>query len=164
MTTGQTIDRCAGFAERLSACVRKDRRLAVRMVAWRIVLPILRRTVPVRTLVRWMTPDRSAASGVDARRQRLEIIRYFLARGGRALISTNCLERSLLLYKILAEVDAAPRLVLGVARDQAGVDGHAWVEIDGQALGDATTGRFVAVMLFEAGATGRPLREQCEHA
>lgn len=164
MTPGLTIDRFAGLAGRLAACLRKDRRLVLRMMAWRIALPLLRRAVPVRTLVGWMSPKRSIAAGDTARQQRVDAIRYFIGYGGRVLVSTNCLERSLMLYRFLAEAGAAPRLVLGVTREDARVEGHAWVELDGEPLGDTTTGRFVPVMLFEAGTTVRSLREQCEHA
>lgn len=164
MTPGPAVDRFARLAARLSACFRKDRRLVLRMMAWRMALPLLRRTVPVRALVGWMSPRRPIGLSDAARRQRVDAIRYFIAQGGRLVVSTNCLERSLMLYRFLAEAGAAPRLVLGVTREDARVEGHAWVELDGEPLGDTTTGKFVPVMLFEAGTAVRSLREQCEHA
>ena len=137
----------------------------LRMVAWRVVLPVLRRTVAVRTLVDWMSPKRSRGqSGTAGPQPRVEVIRYFIANGGRLLISGNCLERGLLLYRFLSEANASPRLVLGVAKGDVRIEGHAWVELDGEPLADPTTARYVAVMLFEAGTDVRSLREQCEHA
>ena len=158
--------RTGDFVSRMSICLRTDGRLLVRAIAWRLVLPVLKHAVPLRTLARWMsaTPPLVSERSAMARRARVDAIRELLAQGGRLVISGNCLERSLLLYRFLGEAGAAPRLVMGVNREGTTLGGHAWVELDGEPLADATTGRFVPVMVFSADGTAQPLVNQCAGA
>jgi hypothetical protein len=69
-------------------------------------------------------------------------------RGGRLLVSPNCLERSLLLYRLLSREGANPTIVFGVDRGTETVAGHAWVEIDGAAVHDTATGDYTRVATF----------------
>jgi len=85
-------------------------------------------------------------------------MRYFVSHAGRLAISENCLERSLMLYRFLGEVDANPRLVMGVRRDGGTTDGHVWIDIEGEPLLDSTTTRYSPVLVFEAGGAVLPVR------
>ena len=154
MTVAQAIGRSADCGARLGSCFRTDARLLLRALCWRATLPLIKQTVAVKTLVRWLSPHGShlPLEG-PMRRARLATLRYFVAHGGRLVISENCLERSLLLYRFLAEVGAAPRLVMGVRRDDGDTDGHVWIEIDGEPLLDATTTRYTPILVFDAGGT-----------
>ena len=155
MTATAVTRRTHGFIVRIGGCVRSDARLFARALGWRLVLPVLKHAVPLRTFARWMsaTPAASPEASAVVRRARVQAVRHLLAQGGRLVISGNCLERSLLLYRLLGEAGAAPRLVMGVNLEGTTVGGHAWIEVDGEPLADATTGRFVPVMVFGEGDT-----------
>jgi hypothetical protein len=164
--TRSAARRTTGLIIRLAECLRMDARLVLRAIAWRLVLPILKHVIPLRTLARWMsaTPPASSRDLAAARQLRVHALREMLVRGGRLVISGNCLERSLVLYRFLGEVGAAPGLVMGVNKEGAAVEGHAWIELDGEPLADETARRFVPVMVFEAGGSARPLLDQCASA
>jgi len=48
----------------------------------------------------------------------------------------NCLERSLILYRYLARMNAHPRLVVGMGKSDEFL-GHVWVSVDGRPLLDS---------------------------
>jgi hypothetical protein len=165
MTIAQAIGRSADCGARLGSCFRADARLLLRAIGWRTALPVLKRSVSLRTLARWMHRSpvtRSQADG-SLRRARLNTVRYFLAHGGRLVISENCLERSLTLYRFLAEVGADPQLVMGVRRDDSGTDGHVWIEVDGEPFVDSTTTGYTRVLAFGAGGGVVAQAVQSEH-
>jgi hypothetical protein len=119
-----------------------DAWLALRMLGWSLLLPVLKRIVPLRTLMRWMW-----ANGAGPRRTEREAL---IVRTS-ARFSTNCLERSLLAYRFLAQANAGPRLVAGMRREpNAAVVGHAWVEVDGIPVheGEAELRDFVPLVDF----------------
>jgi Transglutaminase-like superfamily len=53
---------------------------------------------------------------------------------GRLPRRHNCLERSLIAYRYLSELNASPVLVMGLSHDAA--SGHAWVLVDDQPVGE----------------------------
>jgi Transglutaminase-like superfamily len=55
---------------------------------------------------------------------------------GRIPRRHNCLERSLLAYRYLSEINAAPVLVVGLASERP-ARGHAWVLVDGQPVAES---------------------------
>ena len=58
--------------------------------------------------------------------------------GNRGLIHATCLRQSLITYGILRWRGLTPDLVIGVQRTSATPDMHAWVTLDGVALGQNT--------------------------
>jgi hypothetical protein len=62
----------------------------------------------------------------------------------------NCLERALVTYRYLCQAGARPELVMGVARGEKGVHGHAWVAVDGHPVHDTAgeLARFEPVLRF----------------
>ena len=133
--------------------------LALRMGAWSAALPLLKRVVPLLKLARlaWA----GGAGGRNPRRER-EIVRLSgaLPRLRLARSGANCLERSLLAYRFLAQANADPRLVVGVRREEGAMVGHAWVTLDGRPVHDteAAVRQFVPVVEF--GPDGLPLGER----
>ena len=111
--------------------------LAIRMVGWRLVLPVLKWTLPLPRLARLMWAPSSGKEREPAREDRIATLARGLSgrrrRGGRF---DNCLERSLVAYRYLSRAGAEPELVVGVSRDEP-VRGHAWVRLDGEPLGDS---------------------------
>jgi transglutaminase superfamily protein len=100
--------------------------LAMRMLAWALLLPVLARTMPLATLAPrlWRESRRT-----EARRAARVIVLSGAIYGRRRPLRDNCLVRSLLAYRFLAEADADPRLVVGVRPGRSSVDGHVWVTV-----------------------------------
>jgi len=142
---------------RLAGCLRADWRLLVRAVVWRLAVPVLKYLLPLPVLVRFMDATRCGGAPKAAERSgpRIERVRRLLMEGGRLVISGNCLDRSLVIYRFLSEVGASPLLVMGVNHGTSGVSGHAWIEVNGHALADATTDSFVPILVFAAGGQAR---------
>ena len=113
------------------ACRPADAWLALRMLGWRLVLPVLKRALPLPRLVRlmWAGPGPGAPpSGRLARIAELARIVYRSQHHSRA---GNCLERSLVLYRYLSAAGADPQLLVGLRPDGAAPRGHAWVTVNG---------------------------------
>jgi hypothetical protein len=126
-----------------------DALLAVRLLGWRLALAVLKRTVPIETLVRLMaTPG--GRSTRDTRRI-VELVNWLYApRRNREL--GNCLDRSLVLYRFLSRNEPGTRLVLGMRRGSSELEGHAWVIAGDRAIGatPANAGGFVPLATFAA--------------
>jgi len=133
--------------------------LALRMGAWSAALPVLKRVVPLLRLapLAWAegTGGRSARGEREIVRLSGALPRLRLARGG-----ANCLERSLLAYRFLAQANADPRLVVGVRLVEGAMVGHAWVTVDGRPVHDTEAAVRQFVPLVEFGPGGLPLGDR----
>jgi hypothetical protein len=126
------------------------------MLAWRLILPVLRRTMSLERLVRLMARPRPGPPPEER-------IGSVVLVGGRLWrdSSSPCLERSVCIHRELGLAGGRPELVLGLAPDHSG---HAWVELAGAALLEPSPPqiRFPELMRFDAGgaliqtALGRP--------
>jgi Transglutaminase-like superfamily len=103
------------------------------MLAWRTLLPVLKRRVPLATLARVMWRDPRAGIR-PTRAARIIDLAHRLYWGYRAGEEDICLERSLLTYRFLSSAGADPHLVIGIRRPGDSVVGHAWVVVDGEPL------------------------------
>jgi Transglutaminase-like superfamily len=154
MTPDTAFRRTWNWARRIAGCVASDCRLSVRLLLWRAGLPLMKHTMSLPALVRLMHAAPGARPNDSSQRDRVSRITSFLARGGRTLVSANCLERSLVQYRLLSEAGVEPTLVLGASPSDSPVAGHAWVEVDQKPV-EQPPERFVPVLVF--GADGRPL-------
>ena len=136
--------------------------LALRMAAWSVVLPLLRRVVPLRRLARvaWAggTSVRDPARERQIVRLSAALPRLRLRRG-----DANCLERGLLAYRFLAQASANPALVVAVRRGEAGVIGHAWTKVDGRPVHESEAALREFVTLVEFGPGGLAVGHQPAH-
>jgi len=128
-----------------------DAWMAGRMLGWLVVLPILKRVMPLPSLVSLMwsrqaSPKASTASEID----RMWRIARWLAVHAWPRRSGTCLEQSLILYRFLSARRASPELVIGVRRHNESVGAHAWVTVDGRPVGDsdAALAGFAPVVSF----------------
>lgn len=129
----------------------RDWLLAVRIGWWHTAFRVLKHVTPMATLVhlaglRPVGPRRPLQEGRIA---------YLVSRVGGLWglgRTPTCLERSLVLYRLLSEVNASPRLMIGVAAGTGTVEGHAWVVVDGRPIGDSdeVIERYAVVTGFEA--------------
>jgi hypothetical protein len=101
--------------------------LLLRMLAWRLALPVLKRLVPLPRLVRLAAGRRGTSPFTPAQ---VVSASHRLFRE-RAPSSGDCLERSLLTYRFLLRAGAAAELVCGVRQGDSTVVGHAWVAVAG---------------------------------
>jgi hypothetical protein len=71
----------------------------------------------------------------------------------------DCLQRSLLLYRLLSAAGADPELVVGLREYDGKIIGHAWVLVDGKSPVEPESAllRFSPVLRF--GAQGALLQE-----
>jgi hypothetical protein len=129
-----------------------DALLVVRLLAWRVALAVLKRTVPIETLVRWMAaPGRSPAG--DSRRI-VELVDWAYAPR-RSHDLGNCLDRSLVLFRFLSRNEPGTRLVLGMRRGSSELEGHAWVIAGDRAFGETSGSADGFVTLATFAADGR---------
>jgi hypothetical protein len=140
--------RAAECVRRLAVCCRHDFVLVLELAWWRICLPVMKRVVSVAALTRLMWSDGHDPRDSSDRARRLLETRDIIGRGGRVLVSSNCLERSLVLYRLFSRAGANPRLVLGTAVEKSAVLGHAWVELNGVPVGESERDRYTSLIAF----------------
>jgi hypothetical protein len=80
------------------------------------------------------TPS-AAVDPVDVHR----LNRFVVVAGEILPIPTTCLRQSLVLYALLQRRAVKSRVCLGVARNGAALDAHAWIECDGLDTGTEVT-------------------------
>lgn len=123
----------------LRSCISSpaDLWLLARIAAWALVLPVVKRLVPLRKLVALMAAESRPSERDPDLERRIARMARLIYRGRRATFGDNCLERSLVTYRYLARAGAQPRLMVGVGRGESvTMRGHAWVLLDGRAVHD----------------------------
>lgn len=127
-----------------------DAWLAVRMTAWALVLPVLKRVVPLPRLVQLVVTRRPRHSARDVARERRIVALSRLVYAPLVRADIGCLQRSLLAYRFLGAAGARPSLLVGMRREANQVHGHAWVAVDGEAVGEpaAWVAQFSPLLVF----------------
>ena len=136
----------------LAACIDgpADVWLAMRMLAWRLVLPGLKWALPLPRLVRLMWWSGQPRPATLSGQRRIATLAYWLSGPARVRGLDNCLERSLLVYRYLSRTGAEPELVVGFSRRGGAVHGHVWVTLEDQGVfgDDGSQGEFESVICF----------------
>ena len=125
--------------------------LAVRVIAWAAVLPLLKRIMPLQALASRMHGSPQATDRNPARERRILAFARGAARLVRWRSGGNCLERGLIAYRYLGHAGAKPVLVVGLDVEAGNLLGHAWVLIDGRPAGEsaASLARYVPAFAFD---------------
>jgi hypothetical protein len=123
------------------------------MFAWRAILPLLKRRVPLATLARVMWQEPTARIRPD-QASRIHDLVQRLYRGFREGQEDICLERSLLAYRFLSRAGADPQLVIGIRGPGVSLIGHAWVVVDGEPLFERTASLAGYASFFSFGRDG----------
>jgi Transglutaminase-like superfamily len=144
----------------LAACIDgpADVWLALRMLGWRLVLPVLKWALPLPRLVQLMWWGGEPRASTSERKQRIVTLAHGLSGPASIPALDNCLERSLLVYRYLSKAGAEPELVVGFSRRSGAVQGHTWVNVDDQEFcrREESAGEFETVVCFgPAGAIKR---------
>jgi len=121
-----------------------------RIVPAYLLLGVLKHLVPLRSLAKWTwcettgPRDRLAERRLTANVLRLSKLLQISDR--------NCLQRSLLLYRLLSAAGADPELVVGLHEHDGKIMGHAWVLVEGKSLVEPEPAllRFSPVLRFGA--------------
>jgi hypothetical protein len=104
----------------------------VRLLLAYITLATLKHLVPLNWLVRWAWRPPAGPRDRDAeRRLAASVLRLSQLMGWA---DRDCLQRSLLLYRVLSQVGADPTLVVAFQRTNGRIRGHAWVSVDGHTV------------------------------
>ena len=97
-----------------------------------IVLALFKHLVPLTWLVRRVWCPSVGPRDYEAEWRLTSIVLRLSRLTG--LPDRDCLQRSLLLYRVLSHVGAEPILVVGFQRTNGHIHGHAWVTVDGRAV------------------------------
>ena len=130
--------------------------LAGRLYLWSLALPILKRVLPLRTLVRlvWTRP-RTDRRRPERERQVMRLAYAVWSRSRARRRDGNCLERSLAAFRFLSRLNANPELVAGTRRVGGDILGHVWVLVDGEAFGESREELAEYLPMVAFGAGGR---------
>ena len=134
-----------------------------RIVPAYVLLGLLKHLVPLRSLAKWTWCEKaSPRNRLAERRLTANVLRLNkLLR----IADRDCLQRSLLLYRLLSAVGADPELVVGFCEQDGKIIGHAWVLVDEVSIIEPQSDlvRFSPVFRFGArGALLSQMRAGCE--
>lgn len=120
--------------------------------------------LPFRILLRWVQRPRTQKDA--ARRASPERISYLVEVAARHLFQARllgswlrptCLQKSLALCALLTRRGWDARLVIGTGSPEGKFQAHAWVELDGQILGNTDTQDYTALVAFARPAAWRQI-------
>jgi len=128
-----------------------------------VLLGLLKHLVPLRWLAKWTWCEKAGPRDRLAER-RLAANVLLLSKLLR-IADRDCLQRSLLLYRLLSAAGADPELVVGFREQDGKIIGHAWVLVDDMSLVEPESDlvRFSPVLRFGARGALLPLLQAgCE--
>ncbi|HEX7084818.1 MAG TPA: lasso peptide biosynthesis B2 protein [Vicinamibacterales bacterium] len=131
-----------------------DLRLGIRILGATLFVRVAKHVLPLHRLVALMTPTPGGDGVRDPRREaRIARMAGWAARAVRPFGEGNCLERSLVVYRELVRAHAMPQLHMGFKSGASGVEGHAWVVLDGRPICDsaARCAEYGVAMTFSPG-------------
>jgi hypothetical protein len=131
----------------------RDAWLLARMLGWSLLLPVLKRTVPLSRLVALLQLDAQVDRRDPQWEEQLSAMSDWVFRSRPRRSRDNCLDRSLVTYRYLGRAGAEPTIVVGVAKSATdAITGHVWVTVDGEPVHDDIAGlaNFVALTAFNA--------------
>jgi transglutaminase superfamily protein len=102
--------------------------------------------------------DIARAIGPEQVSRAREYFRWVEVASRRHILRTRCLHRSLVLHRWLLHDGVPSQLRIGVRKDDGTLRAHAWVEIDGEVVGEsaAHVAKFTPLTgLRPAGVSGR---------
>jgi Transglutaminase-like superfamily len=121
-----------------------------RIVPTYVLLGLLKHLVPLQWLVKatWCetTGPRDLLAGRRLTANALRLSKLL------RIADRDCLQRSLLLYRLLSAVGADPELVVGLREQDGKIIGHAWVLVDDVSIVESESDlvRFSPVLRFGA--------------
>src|SRR3989442_1648000 len=111
----QTASRRARLLAGLAVHPR-DIWLVLRMAAWRLALPVLKRRMALPRLVGLMWKGEEPRPRPSDRQRRIAELTTVVFRSDHRYSPGNCLDRSLVAYRYLSQAGADPELRVGLRR------------------------------------------------
>jgi Transglutaminase-like superfamily len=132
--------------------------LALRMAAWRLVLPALKRRMPLEGLIDLMWTQAPAEPARPGQEARVADLAAMVFRSEHPYRYGNCLERSLVLCRYLSAIGADPELIVGFKRGEEALVGHAWVVVRSEAVAESLDSleRYAKVVTYRDEGSGVP--------
>jgi hypothetical protein len=96
-----------------------------------LLLGMLKHVVPFEWLVRWCWRDTDRARNGEAERRAIAVVTRLRSWFGTG---DDCLQSSLVLYRELSRLGAAPLLTVAFRRRNDRIEGHAWISVDGRPI------------------------------
>ena len=128
-----------------------------------VLLGLLKHLVPLRWLAKWTWCEKAGPRDrLAERRLAANVLR--LSKLLR-IADRDCLQRSLLLYRLLSAVGSDPEFVVGLREQDGKIIGHAWVLVDDMSIVEPESDlvRFSPVLRFGARGALLPLLQAgCE--
>jgi len=125
--------------------------LALRMACWVVLVTSLARLCSMPRLFRLVTPLGRGVFTCEVRLApaRLTAVLDEILRTDVAALTPTCWKRAAVLYRYLRLAGHEPRILFGLRKPaEPMLTGHAWVELDGNPVFEATRPDFVVVYRF----------------
>jgi hypothetical protein len=135
----------SGFA-RITKLSAQDLGVLLGLAALECCIALALAIAPLSAVRRWIRIAKPAGRACSVSEQR--VCWALDALGRRMRFAKNCLVRAFAAELLLADIAQPTRIVIGVRRSAAHLEGHAWVERGGRVIVGGVAGR--------AGATERP--------
>ena len=104
--------------------------IMIRLLPMYVIVGLLKHLVPLQSLARWAW--RSPAGPRDSEAERCLVSSVLRLSHLIGSSERDCVQRSVLLYRLLSRAGADPVLILGFQRENGQLLGHAWVIVDNQ--------------------------------
>lgn len=101
-----------------------------------LLFGLARHAVPLPRLARWAWRRPTSGQPRNVMAERIAIARVVKLRRLTLADRGDCVAGSLVLYRVLSRSGADPKLVMGLRRGTATIEGHAWVTVDGMVAGE----------------------------
>lgn len=120
--------------------------VAARAVATRLRLVSLMRGSSLPELLRALAPNRVEPAPIEVVERALSASQRFVEL--LRVVPNTCLYRALTRYAMLRRAGHPVRFMMALDPEAADVVGHAWVELDGQPLGEEIEPRFAVTYSY----------------
>jgi hypothetical protein len=118
-----------------------------------VMLGLLKHFVPLEWLVRLIWQSAAGSRNLELEQRLVAAVIRLSQLAGQ--LDGGCLQRSLLLYRVLSGAGANPDLVVGFHRMNGQLFGHAWIVVDGRAVVESEVDLLRFYPTFSFGAGGR---------
>jgi hypothetical protein len=123
----------------LSPSRARDAALLARMVGLGLVNEVLLKTLPLPCHLRLLHRARPCLEPTPCRttvERHVRVARRLFQGRGRGPFRRSCLRQSLVLFRTLRSAGVPVTIQFGIARKGQGLDGHCWLELDGNPIAE----------------------------
>jgi hypothetical protein len=132
--------------------------IVARLLPAYVLLGLIKHLVPLNWLARWVWCPPTGQRDREVERRLASSVLWLSQMVG--LPDRDCLQRSLLLYRVLSRAGAEPKLVVGFDRINGRILGHTWVIVDGHTVIEPETDLLRFSPTFSFGTRGTLLVER----